>query len=300
MATWSNYIDGMLSSNMKEGQTKKITFPEIAHSEWEAMVMYLEPGAGEILHVDEAKRLAKWYDKYEFQTGLAMCDRVIHDYITSEEDHDLGAKSDAYSVACNHNLVRSQKGGTSFFAKLLQDPLRRSRLALADISTLAPLTGRMDELWAAVKDILPTIEGQVNRELLVQETCFPMFLYQAIEKEALAHVGVRVKGAGLDCANGIYVIDGTFDGDLKFAKRGIWRGKEEIFSLYRYKNQGSKRWFISIVPVGSEPGTNDDIDFYCNDQSTQDTDYPPGQGWVEREESAEPAPVIEYQLTHQW
>ena len=269
------------------------------------MMMYLEPGKGELPHVDEAKRLAKWYDKYEFQTGLAMCDRVIHDYITSEEDHDLGAKSDAYSVACNHNLVRSQKGGTSFFAKLLQDPLRRSRLTLADISTLAPLTGRMDELWAAVEHILPTIEGQVNRELLVQETCFPLLLHQAIEKEDLVHrVGVRVKGAGCDGANGIYVRDGICDGAVKFTKKGICKGKGETFSLYRFDVRGhSKRWYISIVPVGSKPGTNDDIDFYYWEYTSpmsQDTDNPSGQRWRKANGGIEPFPVIEYQPTHQW
>ena len=74
MAIWSNYIDRMLSSDMKEGQTKKITFPDIEPSEWEAIMMYLGPGKRETPHVDEAKRLAKWFDKYEFQTGLEMCD----------------------------------------------------------------------------------------------------------------------------------------------------------------------------------------------------------------------------------
>jgi len=59
MATWSNCIDRMLSIDMKESQTKKITFPDIVPSEWEAMVVYLEPGNGQRPHIDEAKRLAK-------------------------------------------------------------------------------------------------------------------------------------------------------------------------------------------------------------------------------------------------
>ena len=122
MAIWSNYIDRMLSSTMKEGQTKKITFPEIEPHEWEAMMMYLESGKRETPHVDEAKRLAKWYDKYEFQNGLAMCDGVIHDFITSEGDGNLDAKSDAYSLACNHNLVRSQQGGTTFLRNSFEIP----------------------------------------------------------------------------------------------------------------------------------------------------------------------------------
>ena len=122
MAIWSNYIDRMLSSDMKEGQTKKITFPDTEPSEWEAMMMYLESGNRETPRVDEAKRLAKWFDKYEFQNGLAMCDGVIHDFITSEDDDNLNAKSDAYSLACNHNLVRSQQGGTTFLRNSFEIP----------------------------------------------------------------------------------------------------------------------------------------------------------------------------------
>jgi hypothetical protein len=82
---------------------------------------------------------------------------------------------------------------------------------------------------------------------------------------------VRVSGAGLDGANGIYVQDGACDGALKFTKKGFWRGHETIFSLYRY-DMGGKIWFISIVPVGHKPGTKSDKDFYCTSTSSQDTD----------------------------
>ena len=288
MAIWSNYIDRMLSSTMKEGQTKKITFPEIEPHEWEAMMMYLESGKRETPHVDEAKRLAKWYDKYEFQNGLAMCDGVIHDFITSEGDGNLDAKSDAYSLACNHNLVRSQQGGTTFFAEVLRDPLRRSRLTLADISTLAPPIGQMDELWAAVERILPTIEGQVNREVLVQETCFPMLLHQVIQKEDR----VSVKGAGVSAVNGIYVREeGTRYGVPMFAKKGIWNGNEETFSLFR--NTTGTHWWISILaPVGVPRS----VDFYCAPSAAN---YPPGQRWVAHSNGVAPAPTVECQLTWQ-
>ena len=126
-----------------------------------------------------------------------------------------------------------------------------------------------------------------------------MLLHLAIQKEALAHASVRVNGAGLDGANGIYVRDGTCDGALKFTKKGFWRGGEKTFSLYRY-NMGGKRWFISTVPDGSEPGTKSDKDLYCTSTSSQDTDYPPGQGWDNCKQGVQPAPVIEYQPTRQW
>ena len=64
--------------------------------------------AKHLMLLDEAKELAKWYDKYDFQSGLSMCDLVVDDFMTSENKKILGAKIDAYVVACNHNLVFSQ------------------------------------------------------------------------------------------------------------------------------------------------------------------------------------------------
>ena len=167
MATLSSYIDRILSSSMKEGHTKQITFPEIEPSKWEVMMRYLEPGKRETVppDVDEAKELAKWYDKYDFQSGLSMCDLVVHDFTTSENKKIPGANIDAYVVVCNHNLVFSQRVRTDFFEELLWDPAGRRCLTFTDISTLAPLIGQVDSLWAAAaKSIHPAIEYQASQQ----------------------------------------------------------------------------------------------------------------------------------------
>jgi hypothetical protein len=290
MATLSSYIDRMLSSPMKEGHTKQITFPEIEPSKWEAMMRYLEPGKRETPDVDEAKELAKWYDKYDFQSGLSMCDLVVRDFLTSENEEILGAKRDAYVVAYNHNLVFSQGAGTVLFAELLQDPASRRSLTITDISTLAPLIGRVDSLWAAVKNIIPTIKHQVNRELLVQETCFPMLLHQVIQKEDR---GLIVKNAGLDVVNGNYIRNGTVNGAHRYSKKGVWTGKEGFFVLYRNTiiafnnasnaiiafNNASKTtsWMLTFYAIDGEPPMNS---FYSAPESLKSLGgYPPGQGW---------------------
>ena len=105
---------------------------------------------------------------------------------------------------------------------------------------------------------------------------------------------VIVQGAGLDVINGLYVRDGFFEGAGKYAKKGIWKGVEETFSLFRCNvSNNTKHWYISIVPVGVQPGTNTDIDFYSAPVSTQAADYPPGQGWTKANEGVPPSPVVE-------
>jgi hypothetical protein len=74
---------------------------------------------------------------------------------------------------------------------------------------------------------------------------------------------VIVQGAGLDVINGVYVRDGIVDGAGRYVKKAIWNGVEDTFSLFRCNvSNNTQHWFISIVPVGAQPGTNADTDFY--------------------------------------
>ena len=42
-----------------------------------------------------------------------------------------------------------------------------------------------------------------------------------------------------------------------------------------------RRWYISIVPMNSHPGTTRDIDFYAAVPSTNETiDFPPRKNWM--------------------
>lgn len=105
---------------------------------------------------------------------------------------------------------------------------------------------------------------------------------------------VIVHGAGLDVINGVYVRNGFFDSVGKYVKKGTWKGVEETFSLFRCNvSNNTQHWYISIVPVGVQPGTNTDIDFYSAPVSHQNPEHPPAQGWNSANEGVSPAPMVQ-------
>jgi len=104
---------------------------------------------------------------------------------------------------------------------------------------------------------------------------------------------VIVSGAGVKAINGIYTRSGSFDGVAKYQKNGIWKDKEETFSLFRCKlSDQSKRWYISIVPKNIQPGTNKDLDFYSAQGRNEFSEYPPEKWMTAMGEGIDPPPTL--------
>eukprot|EP00567_Pseudictyota_dubia_P007508 CAMPEP_0197442408 /NCGR_PEP_ID=MMETSP1175-20131217/8425_1 /TAXON_ID=1003142 /ORGANISM="Triceratium dubium, Strain CCMP147" /LENGTH=3192 /DNA_ID=CAMNT_0042972873 /DNA_START=42 /DNA_END=9620 /DNA_ORIENTATION=- len=105
---------------------------------------------------------------------------------------------------------------------------------------------------------------------------------------------IVVDGAGVSAVDGMYTRDGIFDHIPKYSKAGVWNNEEQIFSLFRCKlSDGTRRWYISIVPKGVQPGTNRDIDFYSAPIVTENSRYPPENKWTPaKSQGVGPPPVV--------
>ena len=96
-------------------------------------------------------------------------------------------------------------------------------------------------------------------------------------------VEMMVEGAGLREINGTYVRVGQNDGVSKFMRTSRYNGRSVDFMMFRCKlTDGTRRWYISIVPENAHPGTTQDIDFYVahSQQPSMDTNIPPRDGWM--------------------
>ena len=85
---------------------------------------------------------------------------------------------------------------------------------------------------------------------------------------------------------------GHCNGTGMYSKQGTWDDCNIKFTLFRCHLANSERmWFISIVPDGIKPGTDEDKDFYVAPEIGQ-TKTPPEEGWVAiRPYGVQPAPV---------
>ena len=94
---------------------------------------------------------------------------------------------------------------------------------------------------------------------------------------------MTVEGAGLREINGTYRRCGQHDGVSKYVRPSRYNGRSVDFMLFRCKlTDGTRRWYISIVPENTHPGTTQDIDFYAARLSSgAAVDQYPSKGWLD-------------------
>jgi hypothetical protein len=111
--------------------------------------------------------------------------------------------------------------------------------------------------------------------------------------------GYVVKGAGLDSANGTYIIspskhdtDGYLipSADAGYERMDQETGKKFVLFLSSFED-GEKTWCLS-EEHDDEPIPSEYTDFYINDLG-RDQRIPPLSGWESVEESEDPAPSLE-------
>ena len=91
------------------------------------------------------------------------------------------------------------------------------------------------------------------------------------------------------------VHDGFFESALRYSREGIWNNSQYKFYIFLCNvSNSSKHWYISIVPKGSNPGTNSDIDFYTAKITESSIKVPPQRGWTKAVEGKDPPPEITY------
>ena len=111
-----------------------------------------------------------------------------------------------------------------------------------------------------------------------------------------------VQNCGTPEINGTYIRAGCHDGVSKYTKWCFYDGRDEELSLFRCKlTDNTRRWYISIVPKNSHPGTTKDIDFFASVSGSynQDGTLPPRHNWqlAANSKGQSPSPEV-YPITY--
>mmetsp|Transcript_5542 Transcript_5542/g.13355 ORF Transcript_5542/g.13355 Transcript_5542/m.13355 type:complete len:605 (-) Transcript_5542:2105-3919(-) len=102
-----------------------------------------------------------------------------------------------------------------------------------------------------------------------------------------------VSGAAVHPANGEYTSVGPLNGAQSYGKISPYNGQLSNFRIFRCDvSDGTRHWYLSIVPENVEPGTSDDVDFYTV-PARDDSRFPPTSGWTSTGMGLDPSPLIE-------
>jgi hypothetical protein len=214
MAMYSQYIDSMLATPMREQKTRTISFSEIDSADWESMIGYLQAGVPPQT-LDQVCAVLPFYDKYEFQSGLAICDRMLAAF-----DFDVDANLDQCMVAVEMVYKYAQRfpiakaKATACVRTVFASHARMFCLEKEHICRLVPALREDESLWTlAVKKGLNSLGDNLDSEVYLADPLFPEVLDVSIQALAIehalrkTHASIEVTGAGAVEANGTYVYE---------------------------------------------------------------------------------------------
>lgn len=81
----SEYFDAMLGSDMKEGRTRTVEFPDKDADEWRRVYKYFEPTETDLTEEDLSV-LVPWFSELRMTGGLSRCDNILKEVILKHKD----------------------------------------------------------------------------------------------------------------------------------------------------------------------------------------------------------------------
>jgi len=85
LASMSKFVDAALTVDMKEKETRLITFHGVTPKEFETALGYVESPAKVLtMSIRAALDVAPFYDQYDFTSGREICDEVLSAYIMKQ------------------------------------------------------------------------------------------------------------------------------------------------------------------------------------------------------------------------
>jgi hypothetical protein len=183
LASWSDYVDTMLATPMKEQQTKRITFPEIEPKVWEQLIDYIHTDFEDITST-EAKQLLPLYDKYGFQDAMLSLDEELAKQVSEKDlvriltsveprfiwlsDHPVAWLISYISLCEKYSLADTEDECVNSLRKLLEHERGRIKIYVSHWMQLAKFVTKNESLWEPVGEVLGEV-GEANKEKFVHE-----------------------------------------------------------------------------------------------------------------------------------
>jgi BTB/POZ domain len=202
-AKYSKFIDVTLSSGMQEEKKREIVFHDVSPETFESAIRVLEdPAATRSMDAHNALEFVEFYDKYEFEGGLRICDQLLTEFLrhnltyedwgddVAEETFDMMV--DITSAANNFNLPHATKAGREFFAEVMADCTDNWRFNVDQVKRLQPFMIRHE-----AQNLQYFF--QLSQEEM-ESTLFPKFFIQWQSKQCVVEANFAKSTGDRDCS----------------------------------------------------------------------------------------------------
>lgn len=263
MASHSIYIDTILSMPRNEGELYKIGLPDVPAKTWENMMVFLKPSMVRQLDYQRASQLARFYNKYQFTEGVAICDIVLSQELSKQANNKNSVNGFPYSlsflidtvlVAQRYNLSQTLGAGKEKLCDAFNSRDVRARMTEGYINRLRPVIARSDRLWGELNLKVGSAMDLFDRENIMDEQLFGHVVSTQLRMAELQLSvidtidQVEMRGAGIEFCNGIFTKDDSgkcpYDDTISFTKKVQIDGEETVLRLY---GTGDCTWYVSAL-----------------------------------------------------
>lgn len=201
LALNSEYFDAMLSSDMKEGQTKVIEFPDKSPYYWEKVYKFMSnPAAVADFEHANIRELIPWFSELRMTEWFNRCDIFMDKAIKEEiEEYDDLEGNRAFDMkqtadekvhevlqylltSVTYQLKASMETGLEFIESLLPDSFCFfSQKSVAVLISILKHQDAQSRLWDKVRPLLSTkVQRMEVKELLESPLLEPLLLQKAM------------------------------------------------------------------------------------------------------------------------
>lgn len=188
----SEFFDAMFSSDMKEGQSKSVTFSDnnMDPNEWEQVYRFIGSPATADLKVEDLPMLVQWFSELRMMEWLNRSDRVLKEYILEQrtrfDEMVTEAKESGFRMATGRSILSdtlekvemsmmyelssSLKEGLSFLQLMLNDYLFffNSQVLIERLVAILGSEVPREYLWQLIKSRLMNSVQDMDPELLIE------------------------------------------------------------------------------------------------------------------------------------
>jgi hypothetical protein len=170
------------------------------------------------------------------------------------------------------------------FLRGREDAWKRYKLSVLE-------SGQVELIVSMVLPFVPEFTGPpiasrqwaaVRRDLLASMGEQPKKRLNAVNEECPSEIVIT--GAGTALVNGTYRQHGFYRGCFAYVKKGPYLHQGREYEIYIVRcsvvDADEDKWYISGTPVGTEPVSDDDVDYYASDVvEVDDCRIPTKRGW---------------------
>jgi hypothetical protein len=236
-----------------------------------------------------ALKLLQAFMKQDFVVALALgaCKHLCVSRARSE-------KIEAFPTFVDENDVRS----------FLQDREDEWKLYKANVFA----TGTVELIVSMVLPFLPEFAGPsfadphwgyARQELVASMGKQPDNRLSVVSEEGPSEI--VVEGAGSACVNGLYRQHGLFGDCFAYLNqtRHAYHFREyEVYIVICVGEDDEPRWFMSATPVGVDPVSSTDVDYYASSvMDADDIRIPARKGWSVETKGILPVPQLSFRFS---